>query len=130
MQKPIFTVMKILTFFGCIFLSTHLIAHHSTTVNFERAVSPLEGTIKSLKIVNPHCSFVLEVINDDGVSEEWLVEMLAKNALERQGFDFDALQVGLIIKLQGRLGYRPNTIYFVEIELPDGTIIENPGPLR
>ena len=56
--------------------------------------------------------------------------MLAKNALERQGFDFDALQAGLMIKLQGRLGYRPNTIYFVEIELPDGTIIENPGPLR
>ena len=73
---------------------------------------------------------MLEVINDDGVPEEWLVEMLAKNALERQGFDFNALQVGLMIKLQGRLGYRPNTIYFVEIELPDGTIIENPGPLR
>ncbi|MGE4657526.1 MAG: DUF6152 family protein [Gammaproteobacteria bacterium] len=122
--------MKTLAFITFILLSGQLSAHHSTTVNFEKAVSPLEGQIKSIKIVNPHCSFVLEVINDDGVSEEWLVEMLAKNALERQGFDFGALQIGLMIKLQGRLGYRPNTIYFVEIELPDGRIIKNPGPLR
>ena len=122
--------MKTLTFAVLALLSAGLNAHHSTSVNFEQAVSPLEGRILSIKLVNPHCSLVLEVTNADGETEEWLVEMLAKNALERQGFDFDALQVGATIKMQGRLGFRPKTIYFMEAELPDGRIIENPGPLR
>ena len=111
-------------------VSVTLNAHHSTTVNFEQAVSPLEGRITSVTLVNPHCFFTLEVTNEEGETEEWLVEMLAKIALERQGFDFDALQIGTEIKMQGRMGFRPKTIYFVEAELPDGRIIRNPGPLR
>ena len=81
-------------------------AHHSVALNFTDDEITLQGTITSLRWVNPHCTFVLKVQNDTGGTEEWLVEMLARIALQRQGFDFDSLHEGMDIQLTGRLGYR------------------------
>jgi len=105
-------------------------AHHSTSLNFSDEIISIEGQIKSVRWVNPHCSFVLEVMNDVGVAEEWLVELLARIALERQGFDFEALEVGAAVTITGRVGYRANSLYFKEAELPDGRRLVDPGPLR
>ena len=105
-------------------------AHHSTSLNFSDEIISIEGRILSVNWVNPHGSFVLEVAGETGATQEWLVELLARIALERQGFDFRALEVGAEITVAGRLGYRPNTMYFVEAELPDGRILQDPGPIR
>jgi hypothetical protein len=111
-------------------LPATLYAHHSTSLNFSDEIISIEGQIKSVRWVNPHCSFVLEVTNEAGVTEEWLVELLARIALERQGFDFEALEVGAAVTITGRVGYRPNSLYFKEAELPDGRRLVDPGPLR
>ena len=105
-------------------------AHHSTSLNFSQEIVYLEGTIRSVAWVNPHCSFVLEVADESGVTEEWLVEMLARVALERQGFEFQALEVGAAVKVAGRLGYRHNSLYLREAQLPDGRVLTPPGPIR
>ena len=105
-------------------------AHHSTALNFSEEVVTFEGTVKSTKWINPHGSFVLEVIKEDGTTEEWLVEMLALIALQRQGFDFDAIQEGEQIQLSGRLGYRESTLRFGEAILPDGRVIKERSPVR
>jgi hypothetical protein len=111
-------------------LPVALQAHHSTSLNFSDEIISIEGQIKSVRWVNPHCSFVLEVINEAGDAEEWLVELLARIALERQGFDFEALEVGAAATITGRVGYRPNSLYFKEAELADGRRLVDPGPLR
>ena len=105
-------------------------AHHSVALNFTDDEIVLEGTIASLRWVNPHCTFVLQVENDAGETEEWLVEMLAKIALERQGFDFDSLHEGMAVQLTGRLGYRDYTLRFVEAVRPDGGIVRERSPIQ
>ena len=105
-------------------------AHHSTSLNFSREVTSIEGQIKSVNWVNPHCTFILEVTNEDGATEDWLVTMLARIALERQGFNLEELQVGTVVKVTGLLGYRPNNVYSQETQLPDGRILKSPGPIR
>ncbi len=111
-------------------LPVALHAHHSTSLNFSDEIISIEGQIKSVRWVNPHCSFVLEVMNEAGVAEEWLVELLARIALERQRFDFEALEVGATVTVTGRVGYRPNSLYFEKAELQDGRQLIDPGPIR
>ena len=72
---------------------------------------------------NPHCSFVLEATDEHGAKEEWLVEMLAKIALERNGFDFDALPVHAHLTVTGLKGRREHTIFFRAAEFPDGRVL-------
>lgn len=105
-------------------------AHHSVALNFTDEEITLQGTIASLRWVNPHCTFVLEVENDAGETEEWMVEMLARIALERQGFDFDWLHEGMAIQLTGRRGYRENNLLFVHAVRPDGSIVRQRSPLE
>jgi len=103
-------------------------AHHSTAFNYSDETITLEGTITEVKWVNPHGSFVLEVTNADGITDEWFVEFLARIALERQGFDFDSLQNGVAVKLTGRIGFREGYLRFREAELEDGRIIREQNP--
>jgi hypothetical protein len=103
-------------------------AHHSTAFNYSEETITLEGTVTEVKWVNPHGSLVLEVVNEDGTTDEWLVEFLARIALERQGFDFDSLQNGVVVKLTGRIGFREAHLNFREAELEDGRIIRQRDP--
>jgi hypothetical protein len=103
-------------------------AHHSTVFNYSEETITLEGTVTEVKWVNPHGSLVLEVVNEDGTTDEWLVEFLARIALERQGFDFDSLQNGVAVKLTGRIGFREAHLNFREAELEDGRIIRQRDP--
>ena len=103
-------------------------AHHSTAFNYSEEVISLEGTITEIKWVNPHGTLVLEVTNEDGTTVNWLVEFLARIALERQGFDFDALQNGMTANLTGRIGFREAHLRFREAELEDGRIIRERNP--
>ena len=104
-------------------LPLSVVAHHSVSFNFSEDIVELEGTISTVQWVNPHGSFVLEVALEDGSTQEWLVEMLAKIALQRQNFDFDALQEGTFIKLSGRRAHQGNTVRFGEAVLSDGRVI-------
>ena len=56
-----------------VFSATASDAHHSTTLNFSQEMITLRGRILSTEWVNPHCLFTLEVTDDNGETEEWLV---------------------------------------------------------
>jgi hypothetical protein len=123
--------MLLLRKFTCAFLLTAPLtvnAHHSTAFNYSEETITLEGTVTEVKWVNPHGTLVLEVMNADGTTDEWLVEFLARIALERQGFDFDAIQNGVAVKLTGRIGFREAHLRFREAELEDGRIIRERNP--
>ncbi len=109
-----------LFFLACPFLA---LSHHSVALNFTQEIVTVEGRIKDIKWINPHASFVLEVTNEAGEKEDWLVELLATIALRRGSFDFDAMTEQTEIKLTGFLGRQENTIDMTEAILPDGRVI-------
>ena len=109
--------------FFILFLPFLVSAHHSVALNFTQEVVAIEGKIKDIKWINPHASFILEIRNQSGEVEEWLIELLAVIALRRSDFNFDALTDGAYIKLTGRNGIKPYTMRFGEAILSDGTSI-------
>ncbi len=111
-----------------LFLSLAGNAHHSTAFNYSEETVTLDGTISNLKWINPHASLVLVVTKEDGTIDEYLVEFLARIALERGGFDFDAFQNGMMINITGRIGFREGHLRFRQAILADGRVVRERSP--
>ncbi len=110
-------------------LASPVLAHHSTAVNFNRDVEiSVEGVITEYRFQNPHVQILLDVTNDDGEVENWMVEMSAKNQLLRNGWKGDEFVVGTRITVFGSEGYRPRSTLLRRAIMPDGTELR-PGPL-
>jgi hypothetical protein len=77
-------------------------AHHAFSAEFD-ANRPIELTGKVVKMewINPHSWIHLEVTNDAGETEVWMIEGGAPNALLRRGFNRDSLPTGTEIRVQG-----------------------------
>lgn len=100
-------------------------AHHSVPVNFDTSGSvTITGTLVAVKWVNPHSQMQVEVTNDAGETELWLVEMNAKNTInrigKRMGFEFDDFVVGEQITVQGWPGRHERAVYFRRCTLASG----------
>ncbi len=110
-------------------LASPVLAHHSTAVNFNRDVEiSVEGVITEYRFQNPHVQILLDVTNDDGEVEHWMVEMSAKNQLLRNGWKGDEFVVGTRITVFVSEGYRPRSTLLRRAIMPDGTELR-PGPL-
>ncbi len=105
-----------------VFLATPVLAHHSTAVNFDRnSEISVEGVITEYRFQNPHVQILLDVTNDDGVVEPWMIEMSAKNQLIRSGWTGDEFVVGTRITVFASEGYRPRSGLLRRAIMPDGT---------
>ena len=110
-------------------LASSALAHHSTAVNFNRnSEISVEGVIIEYRFQNPHVQILLDVTNDDGEVERWMVEMSAKNQLLRSGWKGDEFVVGTRITVFGSEGYRPRSMLLRRAIMPDGTELR-PGPI-
>ncbi len=97
------------------------IGHHSTAVNFNRdSIISVEGVITEYRFQNPHVQILMDVTNDDGEVEHWMVELAAKNQFVRSGWVGDEFQAGQKITVFGWEGYRPRSAYFQRAIMPDG----------
>ena len=79
-----------------------VIAHHSFAAEFD-AKKPvkLRGTVKKMEWINPHSWIHIDVKNDDGSVQTWMVEGGAPNALIRRGWNRDSLKPGTEILVEG-----------------------------
>jgi hypothetical protein len=77
-------------------------AHHAFSAEFD-ANAPVEfkGTVTKMEWINPHSWIHVEVVNDDGEVEQWMVEGGAPNAILRRGFTADSLKAGTVILVEG-----------------------------
>lgn len=77
-------------------------AHHAFSAEFD-ANKPIElqGKVVKMEWINPHSWIHLEVTNDAGQPEVWMIEGGAPNALLRRGFNRDSLPTGTEIRVQG-----------------------------
>lgn len=79
-------------------------AHHSFAAQYDRTKSiTLKGTVTKVEWANPHIYFYLDVTTPDGKVENWAVEGGAPNALYRNGWRKDSLQVGNVVTVDGWL---------------------------
>jgi hypothetical protein len=108
--------------FGILAPSSSLMAHHSVAVNFDQSQEvSVEGVLREITWRNPHSHFRIDVMNPDGSSIEWLVEMGAVNTMRRVGFATDLFEIGNPITITGWPGRRDRTVYLLEAILQDGT---------
>lgn len=105
-------------------------AHHSfARFDSEREMT-LEGTVKEFMWTNPHARIILEV-DHKAHEEQWAIEMIGPNNLARQGWRPKTLVPGMLVRLRIHpLRDGTNGGQFMEITLPDGTVLYSGSALR
>ena len=95
-------------------------SHHSVRAFYDdQNVRQLEGTIASIRWINPHIHFELERINDTGEAELWDVESGSINFLERDGISRGDLAVGTEVTVTGytsRHGHQSMVASYVTLD--------------
>ncbi len=73
-------------------------AHHSfpalLTEDGEEVIEVLEGTVRVFRILNPHGAMIVDVPDETGESEGWLIELSPASQLAREGWHDDMLDPG------------------------------------
>jgi len=79
-------------------------AHHSFAAQYDRAKPhTIAGTVTKVEWTNPHIYLYVAVKDDAGKETVWAVEGMAPNALYRQGWRPDTVNVGDMITVEGWL---------------------------
>jgi hypothetical protein len=78
------------------------LAHHAFSAEFD-AANPvrLRGTITMMEWINPHAWMHIDVTNDDGKVEQWMIEAGPPGALIRRGWDRDSVTPGTEVLVEG-----------------------------
>lgn len=73
-------------------------SHHSFasvfTADGEEAIEVIEGSVRVFKILNPHGALIVNVTNEAGATEGWLIELSPAAQLAREGWTDDSLSAG------------------------------------
>jgi hypothetical protein len=112
---------------GIAMQATPALAHHSFAMfDADRQVT-LQGTVKEFQWTSPHAWIILTV-EKAGRLEQWAVEMNGPSGLVRQGWKPKTLAPGMpVTTVIHPLRDGTNGGQFMEITLPDGTVIGRPG---
>jgi len=103
-------------------------AHHSFAMFDAETLITLVGTIKEFQWTNPHAWIMLTVAKD-GADQQWAIEMNGPAGLARLGWRPKTLTPGMPVKMQIHpLRDGTNGGQFMEITLPDGTVMGRGGP--
>mgnify|MGYP001447012111 FL=1 len=96
-------------------------SHHSVSLNFDQSEElTLTGKLTKISWRNPHSHFRLEVLDENGVTTEWLIEMGALNTMKRVGFKMEHFVILKPISITGWEGVRNNSLFLLEATLHNG----------
>lgn len=77
-------------------------SHHSFAVNFNTSGNAeLRGVLTDIRIRNPHSLLEMDVVNENGETESWVIETHSVPLLARVDFTQDTFSVGEEIIVQG-----------------------------
>ncbi len=101
MQKRV-SVMVAAIGFGVLMVGASVQAHHAFSAEFD-ANSPvrLQGKITRMEWINPHAWIHLDVENDDGTVESWMVEAGPPGALVQRGWTRESVVPGTEVLVEG-----------------------------
>jgi len=87
------------------------IAHHSFFSQFDSSAPiTIIGSIASVEWRNPHIWILLDVTNEDGSVSPWRCEGGAPNALVRNGWTANMLEVGVELTIYGYRAFNGQNI--------------------
>ncbi len=91
-------------FSGSIIVTSSTYSHHSFAAffNVDKTVA-MEGVVKEFWFQNPHARIYLDVTNEDGEVEEWMLEGGSRNVLSRRGWSADTVDIGITVRAEGSL---------------------------
>ena len=95
----------IATAFSLLALAMPVVAHHSFAAEYD-ATKPVQmsGTVTKVEWMNPHVYFYMDVKDEaSGKVVNWACEMGSPNALARQGWTRNTLQIGMKVAFEGTL---------------------------
>ena len=77
-------------------------AHHAFAAEFDadRPVT-LEGAVTKVDWFNPHAWLHIDVVEADGKTVNWDIELAAPNGLIRRGFNKDSVPIGSKVQVKG-----------------------------
>ena len=99
-----------------------LMTHHAFSAEFD-STKPvrIRGKITRMEWINPHAWMHLDVTQDDGTVESWMIEAGPPGALVRRGWNRDSVVVGTEVLVEG---YRAldgsNRANGRDVTFPDG----------
>ena len=100
-----------------------VVAHHAFSAEFD-ATKPvrLQGVITKMEWINPHAWMHVDVTNDDGTIDSWMVEAGPPGALVRRGWRKDSVRPGTEVFIEGYQALDgTNKANGRDVTLPDGT---------
>lgn len=112
--------------------NTASLAHHAFTPVYDgsRTVT-IEGLLTEFKLVNPHATMTLDVMNEAGRHETWTVEMAGLLSLSRQGWTTDTVSIGEQLTVTGNPSHSGSQrISFRRLVLANGTELLDPNANR
>ena len=95
---PGVALAAILTFFA-LPAATH--AHHGSSIYDMSKTISVKGTVTEFAFANPHSAVHLEVRDEQGHAEQWLVEADSPNNLARAGWKKDSIMAGEQVTILG-----------------------------
>jgi DNA/RNA endonuclease YhcR with UshA esterase domain len=78
-------------------------AHHNAMSVYDvRKTISVEGKVVNLRLVSPHMRLYINVLNDEGEEEQWMVDGPGKHVLAQRGWTDDMFKSGEYIKVIGK----------------------------
>ena len=115
---------KKLIFLSVFFLSLPLLGHHNYRLRFDDAQEvSMEGTVASFEWKNPHLEISLDVENDQGKTENWILPTAAPRVAQNNGLGPETVVVGDEIIV---LGIEQPELYLPKIEGKTVGVVANP----
>jgi hypothetical protein len=98
------------------------LAHHAAAGIDRNVVAMVEGTVREFRWANPHCWIEMDVVNANGQTEVWNLEMNPPSFLIRAGWTRSTIEPGDTITVEANpfTNGDPGGI-FVSITLADGS---------
>ena len=88
--------------FAVIISMTQVKAHHAFAAEFDaNAPVKLEGKVTKVEWINPHAWVHLEIVDDEGNKQTWMVEGGTPNTLIRAGINKNTIKPGTEIIVRG-----------------------------
>ena len=87
---------------GAFIAAAPVVAHHAFSAEFD-ATKPvrLRGKITKMEWINPHSWMHLDVENEDGTVDSWMIEAGPPGALVRRGWSKDSVMPGTEVLVEG-----------------------------